>query len=121
MGTQVLILKTAQMAVGKKQSDMLDITVKTGDKVFAPTWGMVMGYKDGLISESKYTDTYQQIMRQSFKNNRRRWEDVVRSGSVTLVCYCAAGAFCHRHLLAKMLTLVARDMGYEVMMEGEII
>ena len=30
--------------------DRLDVTVKSGDQTFAPTWEMVMGYKNGTIS-----------------------------------------------------------------------
>ena len=30
----------------------LDITVKSGDKVFAPSWEIVLGLKDGKITLS---------------------------------------------------------------------
>lgn len=93
-------------------ADALDITVKSGDKVFAPTWDMVMDYKEGRISEALYTELYRQLMRKSFRTNRARWESVLAMSEVTLSCYCQPGVFCHRRLLAAFLAkLGAQDMG----------
>lgn len=84
-------------------SDGLDITVKSGDKVFAPTWSMVMDYKACKITDAQYTDAYLAMMRQSYFECRGRWDELLAMDEVTLLCYCKAGLFCHRTLLAGIL------------------
>lgn len=84
-------------------SDRLDTTVKSGDKTFAPTWDMVMGHKNGTISDEEYIKRYVVLMRESLKNNRSRWLEVMNMERVVLCCYCRKDKFCHRVLLAKML------------------
>lgn len=115
-----LVIRTAQMYKGKGEKDALDITIKSGDKVFAPSWTIVMGHKDGKIDDAGYTKVYTEMMRESYRDNRDRWIEVVNSGSVTLLCYCKADAFCHRHILAQFLERVAIAQGIEVEMKGEI-
>ena len=81
----------------------LDVTVKSGDGVFAPTWEMVMGSKEGRMSQKEYTDCYYVMMRDSYRWNRARWNEVLGMDEVILACYCRGGWFCHRHLLKDML------------------
>lgn len=81
----------------------LDTTVKSGDKVFAPTWKMVMGVKEGKISKEEYTQEYYEMMRKSYRINRQRWDEVLGMEEVILGCYCRAEEFCHRDLLRDML------------------
>ncbi len=86
-----------------KGPNRLDITVKNGIKEFAPTWKMVMGSKNGQVSQEEYTDEYINMMRISYRNNRETWEELLTSDEVVLVCFCPAGEFCHRVLLADIL------------------
>jgi uncharacterized protein YeaO (DUF488 family) len=99
--------------------DKLDITVKSGDPVFAPTWEMVMGYKSGKVSESEYTQAYTSLMRLSWQRHRDRWLEVLAMEEVTLVCYCKPGDFCHRRLLAIFLAAVAEYFNMPVEVCGE--
>jgi uncharacterized protein YeaO (DUF488 family) len=92
----------------------------SGDKVFAPSWFIVMGHKNGDISDEQYTDEYLSMMRRSYRDDRARWQEVVESGSVTLACYCKAGAFCHRIILVDLLRAVGESIGIEVVYEGEL-
>lgn len=120
---KTLTIMTGQMNVGKKHKDIaLDITVRSGDKAFSPSWDMVMGYKKGEITAEEYTEEYHWMMQQSVRanRNRERWIEVVNSGEVLLLCYCPAGAFCHRHLFAGYLKLFAESQGIEVIMKGEL-
>jgi len=48
-------ITTAQLAIVKPRGHIVDITVKSGVKAFAPTWDMVMGYKRGTLSIEEYT------------------------------------------------------------------
>ena len=108
---------------GYKGPDKLDITVKSGDQVFAPTWRMVREYKAGKLSEEDYRLEYLKLMRVSFWNNQDRWLEVLQMPEVTLVCYCPAKngklPFCHRYLLAEILEAVAKHQGIEVEVCGE--
>jgi uncharacterized protein YeaO (DUF488 family) len=115
-----LVVRTAQIGMRTSLSNGLDITVKSGDKAFAPTWDMVMDYKKGVINEEGYTVRYLNLMRSSYAIRKERWIALLDSGSVTLLCYCRAGAFCHRILLVNILKTVGDALGYEVVYEGEI-
>ena len=107
-GNDIMLLYTIQIPVAKKlgldkDSRYLDITVKSGDKAFAPNWTMVMGSKQCKISDDEYTRQYTELMRQSYTQNRQRWDEVLNLDEVILACYCKADSFCHRYLLKDML------------------
>ena len=46
------------------------------------------------------------MMRQSYRENSQRWDDVLGMDEVILGCYCRADEFCHRNLLREMLVRV---------------
>ena len=102
------MLYTAQFRYPGK--DRKDITVKSGDKSFAPTWDMVMGVKEGRITEQQYAEMYLALLTSRYETSNNMVEACCRvvedaiAGDVTLVCYCPSGAFCHRHLLTYWLT-----------------
>ena len=99
--------------------DRYDVTVKTGRPAFAPSWGMVMGYKRGELSEKAYTSLYKDLMRRSYRANRQAWMNLIEKDEVTLVCFCKAGTFCHRLLLVDLLEKVCRRHGVPFMAMGE--
>jgi uncharacterized protein YeaO (DUF488 family) len=82
--------------------DRLDITVKTGDLDFAPTWDMVIGHKNGTLSNTEYINRYLEILRTTSKTNRKKWLNIINREEVTFICYCKKGKFCHRKILAKV-------------------
>lgn len=98
-----------------------DITVKTGNLAFAPTWQMVLDYKGGRLSEQEYTEQYKQMMRHSYNENRQEWERLLSIQQLALACYCPKKNFCHRHLLARMLESIHISRGNEVCLYGEIL
>jgi hypothetical protein len=104
--------------------DRIDITAKgtsEASKMFSPTWTMVMGYKKGLITERQYTKQYYELLINrwhsfnAFKEEMNKIVIQARSSSVTVVCFCPAGNFCHRHLFAKFI-----NYNYGVKLGGEI-
>jgi uncharacterized protein YeaO (DUF488 family) len=97
----------------------LDITVKSGDKVFAPTWDLVMGYKKGRISEAEYRRQYIALMRVSYREHKARWLEVLAMPEVTLCCYCKPGHFCHRTILAELLAAAGKANDIPVELCGE--
>ena len=98
---------TVQISVanqlGLTQNDSyLDITVRSGNKAFAPTWDIVMAHKAGRITDKQYILQYYQMMRHSYRASRKDWDTVLAMDEVILACYCHASKFCHRHVLAQM-------------------
>ena len=99
----------------------LDITVKGQHpigRIFAPTWEMVMSYKNSeneaanaktveeynsIIAWAKnlYTLQYNNIILRSQHEHRPMWEELVKRPLIIFVCYCKPKAFCHRVLLAE--------------------
>lgn len=86
----------------------LDITVKSGKelgKKFAPTWNMVMGHKQGKITDEQYTELYLNML----KNTEEEvFEELYKYGldnenKINLICYCHDGKFCHTYLLIDFL------------------
>ena len=92
----------------------VDITVKSGMKIFAPDWKMVIDVKSGAITEEEYTKKYYGKMRLSYKNNRTEWDNFMKRDSVVLVCFCKAGTFCHRYLLANIFVKLGAEYLGEV-------
>ena len=92
--------------ISYKEPDRLDITVAGRDSVgrmFAPSWKMVTGLKQGLLSEEQYRGMYRYLMETSKQDRPSAWTEVLNRDVVTLVCFCRVGEFCHRYLLAKYL------------------
>lgn len=90
-------------------ADRVDITIKGQDpdwKEFAPTWDMVIGVKNGSMSEQTYVDLYHPTL-----NHRSiigdvsvtTWDKLLNMETATFVCFCAEGAFCHRNILTNYM------------------
>lgn len=96
--------------------DRIDITVKGSHivgKAFAPTWAMVDGYKKGSISAAEYEEQYYDLLTERWANDALDIRNVTDKlvtlfgpvgRDITVVCFCPAGKFCHRHLLVRWLT-----------------
>lgn len=93
--------------------DRLDITVKGNNvagKLYAPTWDIVMGVKNGTITEEEYTKRYYDMLCEKHNSGSKlvvsqteRFVSRIMKQDITVVCFCPANAFCHRHLLVKWL------------------
>lgn len=95
--------------------DRLDITRKSAgpDGIpFAPSWA-ILGpvltmrklYGASGVNQvwPRYVEDYTAEMRQSYRDHRAAWDALIARDEVTLVCYCADSARCHRTLLAGIL------------------
>ena len=103
--------------------ELVDTTVKSGLRLFAPTWDIVMGHKRGKlqpgdddskylryapIDDAQYTEIYNAMMRRSWNEHREEWLTFMRQEQpLALACYCPAGVFCHRHLLRRIFQHLA--------------
>lgn len=114
---------TIQMSKWRKAEKLgipfKDITVKSGDKLFAPTWDFLMEYKQ-YLDEEKYISKYIPLMRESYKNNKDKWLELCNMEQVAVACYCKAGKFCHRHLLVDILEKICQANNIEFERMGEI-
>lgn len=85
-------------------NDRIDVTITSAKypwNVFAPTWEMVMEYKRSK-NEEVYIKQYGTIIDKAFELYPQQLFDLIRSDrTITLVCFCRPGDFCHRVLLAK--------------------
>ena len=79
----------------------IDTTVKSAQGIwrpFAPRWEMVMGIKSGKISETQYTEQYDQILDAVPTNV---WNALAAQPENTLLCFCKSSSFCHSHLIIE--------------------
>ena len=119
---------TIQMSKWRKAKaldiELVDITVKSGSIVFAPTWDLVRLVKqqgsDLAEAEALYTEQYLKLMRTSWSKNRVHWEELLGKSKIALACYCGAGEFCHRKLLVGYLTKAAEVLGIKFVYKGEL-
>ena len=95
-------------------ADRIDITVKSGVQAFAPSWSMVMAYKSGKMNPDEYQALYLARMRQSYVENRAVWDKYLKRERLVFCCYCLAGNFCHRILLAEIFVKLGGEYCGEI-------
>lgn len=61
-----------------------------------------------------YAAAFAHEMRASYRRDRAAWDDLLARASVTLVCFCADPARCHRTLVARMLAKLGATNAGEV-------
>ena len=126
MATELWTIQLGSWRKAKAQGiEVIDITVRTGNKVFAPTWEMVESIKTATPEnksrvEENYCEQYRLLMRQSWINNRAEWLALLNKPKIALACYCKAGDFCHRVLLVEYLLTVAARFDIKVNFKGEL-
>lgn len=99
----------------------LDTTVKSGYSLFAPTWDMVMGIKNGTMSEEEYSKLYRDKLIQSWMSKREDWMKFLNDDTPTaLACYCKPGEFCHRILLKDFLQQLCKQLNIPFEYFGEL-
>ncbi len=119
------VIYTSRIAY--RGADRLDTTVKSGaglGKLLAPTWELVGGVKrhetQGRdprwlkytpLTHEQYTDDYYALLRERYKADAAPFIELVQRERLVICCYCAAGAFCHRHLAVDILSKIAAHMG----------
>lgn len=65
----------------------------------APTWDIVLGVKDGTITQGQYTQVYKTILA---KLDPQTVANELGEGAVML-CYESPKDFCHRHIVAEWM------------------
>ncbi len=101
---------------------VLDITVKSGVRMFAPDWNSVLSYKNHEIGELEYANRYNHRMLRSQQTNPEAWDKILTAHPrVALACYCRPGAFCHRHLFRTLMKDYLTAKNVEVIDMGELV
>ncbi|MBN22764.1 MAG: hypothetical protein CL678_15875 [Bdellovibrionaceae bacterium] len=116
---QLYTVQLGQWRLVPPDVELVDTTVKSGAKFLAPTWDMVMGVKDGSLTEEQYTVQYYAMMRESYRRNKEQFLALLGKPAVALGCYCKPGDFCHRLLLIDILKRIAivNDIHFEYVEE----
>ena len=96
--------------------DRLDVTRKSGDPTFAPSWRILgpmltlrrqadIGYMPSRFAHAwpQYVFDYTAEMRTSYCEHRAAWDALLARDEVTLLCYCTDPMHCHRTVLAEIL------------------
>lgn len=104
-----LSIWTARLS--SKDPDAFDVTRKTGNVVFAPTWRilspMLKIRREGRRATDEewraYARNYFEEMRSSLKSHPEAWKALRARERVVLTCYCTDPPRCHRTLLGKFL------------------
>ena len=133
-GFGMCIVYTSRIAYSGQ--DRLDTTVKSGaglGKVLAPTWDLVGGIKhhetEGRdprwvryipITRKQYIEGYYTLLRMRYKADSAPFLALLERERFTICCYCAVGAFCHRHLAVDILEKIALAKGLPFIRRGEL-
>jgi uncharacterized protein YeaO (DUF488 family) len=106
---------------------VLDTTVKSGTglgAVFAPTWDLVMPWKQGDLDWAAYRRQYTELMRQRYAANPSAFLEALNSDELIVCCFCkdmhATTRHCHRYILVEILEKVAAHHGIGFEYIGEV-
>lgn len=103
---------------------VINSTVRAKHPLFAPTWDMVMGHKQGSVSDDEYRREYYALLDHRLHANVVPWQEFFmfnQGRQIALGCYCTPGDFCHRHLLVPMLGKLATHWKLPYAYFGEIL
>lgn len=118
---EIWTIQIGQWRVAKEREiAFIDTTAKSGLYAFAPHFSDVMLYKAGKLSEEEYTDIYHRKMDESLIQTPKYWEWLKVKPRIALACYCRAGVFCHRHLMAKRAETYLTNEDCPVILMGEL-
>lgn len=84
-------------------ADRLDVTRKSAGPDGLPFAPSLRILSPMLTAWPTYVRAYTAEMRTSYRERRAAWDALLAREEVTLVCYCADPAYCHRTLLAEIL------------------
>lgn len=97
-----------------------DITVKSGDKTFAPTWELLSAYKDGSITKEQYTESFMKLMRERYRKVPHEFAALAEYECIAFGCYCKPNDFCHRYLVVDIFYNYCYSKGIDFHYSGEL-
>lgn len=110
---------TFQLAKWRKVKELgvpyINTTIKSGEWRLAPTWNLLMAYRNDLAGDDDYTTVYNALLKERYEKEPEYFNALCNMDAVAFGCYCSHGKFCHRHLLVKFFESIT-----EVVYRGEI-
>lgn len=111
----MLELWTARIST--RDPDAFNVTRKSGDPAFAPSWQTLVRMldirKEGRAASDEewawYVSRYRTEMRKSFESKPEAWKALLGRPRAVLTCYCVNPERCHRVLLARILVRMGAD------------
>ncbi len=102
---------------------VINTTVKNGHPLFAPTWDMVMGHREGRLTDHEYQTAYVELLSERLRTHTVAWQEFMTmyaDSRIALGCFCPTGKFCHRHILAPLLSQLAKRWNIPYAFYGEL-
>ena len=118
---KIWTIQLSKWRLAKKAGiEIMNITAKSGEQCFAPDFHAVLEYKQGIVTESAYTERYIERMRESFRRDLQKWEALKEKRNVAYACYCRENEFCHRHIFVGLLTRYLDKEQIAYKLQGEV-
>ncbi|MFM9481282.1 hypothetical protein, partial [Streptomyces scabiei] len=90
--TNMVTISRAQISIPRfDDCGYVDVTIKSSTgtaKLFAPTWDMVMGHKNGSLSDLDYITQYLQILDSIEKDTWEWLACQAINNQLVVMCYC---------------------------------
>ncbi|MGL5466586.1 MAG: DUF488 family protein, N3 subclade [Shewanella sp.] len=119
---QIWTIQMSQWRLARDNDiQFMDITVKSGNQVFAPTWDNLRAYQDGRMTKEEYSSLYYNKVIASIKTHPQEWGQLLNHKKIALACYCRAGDFCHRHLFSVLAVSYIQSKRQKVEFMGELL
>jgi uncharacterized protein YeaO (DUF488 family) len=102
-------LWTARLST--RDPDAVNVTRKSGDPVFAPSWellrtALVIRQSGRTSTDDEWKDYAAKYLREmslSYARHRGHWDQLLARQRAVLTCYCTNPERCHRRVLAHVL------------------
>lgn len=97
---------------------LLDITVKSGEVIFAPSWGDVKKYKASkktVDDIAVYVVKYYEKLNFTMANEEVRFKEVLNMDKVAIACYCkqTPDIYCHLETFEEACRFACKKLGIE--------
>jgi uncharacterized protein YeaO (DUF488 family) len=97
--------------ISTRDPDALNVTRKSGDKTFAPSWALLGPMVDirrsgKVATEEQWKDYAKAYIKEMFASRARHpeeWARLLGRSRVVLTCYCTNPKRCHRTILGRIL------------------
>jgi hypothetical protein len=107
--------------ISTRDPDAFNITRKSGNPIFAPSWALVRSALDirqrrpQTVDEWRnYASEYLAEMRWSHVVHRGAWDALLARPRVVVTCFCVDPMRCHRRLLGLVLGRLGADLRGEL-------
>jgi hypothetical protein len=79
-----------------------------------PTFELVHGFKYWGKTAEWYTEGYRRLLQQRWPQVKAWLDSLTPDEDITLVCYCRQDGFCHRRLVARLITKWRPDIPLDI-------